>query len=75
MSTEQATRFQPKPLHADTVHPSESSNKEHSGFSHANNAEPITYRPNEAHTGQFAVRGNIASYKVTAVTLYFVRVH
>jgi len=63
MSTEHTTRFQPKSLHADTIQPSESSNKEYSGFSHANNTEPITYRPNEAHTGQFAVRKyiNIAS--------------
>ena len=57
MSTEQATRFQPKPLqHARTILPSESSSKEFSGFSHAINDEPITYRPSEAHTGQFAVR-------------------
>ena len=56
MSTEQATRFQPKPLHVDTIRPSESSSKEYSGFSHAINEEPITYRPTEAHTGQFGVR-------------------
>ena len=63
MSTEQVTRFQPKPLHVDTVRPSESSSKEYSGFSHAAiNNEPITYRPTEAHTGQFAVRTNSAIY-------------
>lgn len=63
MSTEQATQFQPKPLHVDTIRPSESSSKEYSGFSHAIiNDEPITYRPSEAHTGQFAVRTSSCSY-------------
>ena len=58
MSTEQATQFQPKPLHSDTIQASETSNKEYSGFTHAINDEPITCRPTEAHTGQFAVRQN-----------------
>ena len=58
MSTEQATQFQPKPLHKDTAQASACSSKEYSGFSHAINDEPITFRPTEAHTGQFAVRPN-----------------
>lgn len=81
MSTEQVTQFQPKPLHIDTVQPSQSSNKEYSGFSHASNVEPITYRPNEAHTGQFAVREdigrifcNVVNFSMVSISLN-VRVH
>ena len=75
MSTEQATQFQPKALQADTVRPSETSNKEYSGFSHAINIEPITYRPNEAHTGQFAVRENkIIDYTSIAIDIIILTV-
>jgi len=60
MSTEQATQFKPKPFHSEKLQPSDSSNKEYSGFSHAYNVEPVTYRPTEAHTGQFSVSNMIS---------------
>jgi len=60
MSTEQATQFKPKPFRSEKLQPSDSSNKEYSGFSHAYNVEPVTYRPTEAHTGQFSVSNVIS---------------
>jgi len=71
MSTEQATQFKPKPFRSDKQQ-SDSSYKEYSGFSHAYNVEPITYRPTEAHTGQFSV-SNVIGVKIPQkllITIY-----
>lgn len=40
-----------KKFRNDNVNPSNHSNKEGSGFIHANNIEPITFRPTECHAG------------------------
>ena len=40
-----------KQFRSDSNHPSMHTNKEESGFTHACNQEPITYRPTECHAG------------------------
>lgn len=43
--------YLPKPFRSDGVRMSSNSNKEESGFTHAWNVEPVTFRPTENHSG------------------------
>ena len=41
-----------KEFRSDSKHPSYHTRREDTGFTHAYNVEPITYRPTECHTGE-----------------------
>lgn len=56
-STQYGSSFPVKQFRSESLQPSGNSNKEESGFTQAyKGVEPITYRPNEAHAGDFPTK-------------------